>query len=494
MTIPLSDRVPSLGNILPHGEDWVIRLIPRRILVSMSAVVFACVAFTAMTGSVFERHTDMERVMTPIFCACFFLILLASIRLPDQRLYLVTNALKVVGGIMLLAGTIDGLAFFDPEDAGAENHLVFYVCWLPVYHAAIFYISSRGNALRWSLLFLAIFTVTVVVLSYIGPLPMHHDNVVVLYFSVFPQLAGILIVHFISVFREDLATERTRIQVLQDMTAKLRKESEAAERARQQAAASDRAKSIFVANMSHELRTPLNAILGFSQMMEMGTFGPIDSRYRGYAGDIRTSAEDLLGQINNILEVSRVDLGSDTMREEVTGTVDLVSGCIRLVQQKADDRKIGIFLHADANLPAVRIDPERMRQVITNLLSNAVKFNRAGGRVDVTVKEGADGSVVIQVADTGIGMSESEVRQSLDLFHQSDNGFIRKYQGVGLGLSIARSLIELHGGGIDIESTPGKGTAVSVTLPATRVSRAASGSPDAERASHGAPVIFARSA
>lgn len=468
MALSLLHNPRNRHDYVSDRHDWMVRLVPRRILVAVSALLFTCIAFTVATGTIWDRHTDMERITTPVFCVIFLIILLASIRLPDQHLHLVTTALKVAGGAILLAGIVDGLALFDPTAEEAENHLIFYVCWLPVYHAAIFYVSTRERALRWSLRFLAIFTLTVLVLSYVGPLPLHHDNVVILYFALFPQLAGILIVHFISVFREDLATERTRIRVLQDTASALQQESENAERARQQAEASDRAKSIFLANMGHELRTPLNAILGFSQMMESGVRGPLNETYQAYSGDIRTSAEHLLSQINSILEVSRIDLGADTMREEAVDVNQLIVSCIRLVQQRAVENEVSIEWDAGSAPLAVRADADKLKQVITNILTNAVKFNHPGGTVSIAAEVEAEGGIIIQVRDTGIGMTEAETVEALELFHQSDNGFIRRYEGVGLGLSIARSLVELHDGSIAIESTPGDGTTVKITLPSSR--------------------------
>ncbi len=488
MAISLLHQPRNRHDYVSDRHDWMVRLVPRRILVTVAAVLFTCIAFTVATGTIWDRHTDMERITTPVFCGIFLVILLASIRLPDQHLHLVTTAMKVAGGAMLLAGIVDGLALFDPTAEGAENHLIFYVCWLPVYHAAIFYISTRERALRWSLRFLAIFTLILVVLSYVGPLPMHHDNVVILYFSLFPQLAGILIVHFISVFREDLATEPTRIGVLQDTASALQQESENGERARQQAEASDRAKSIFLANMGHELRTPLNAILGFSQMMESGVLGPLNETYQAYSADIRTSAEHLLSQINSILEVSRIDLGADSMREEPVDVNALIVSCIRLVQQRAVEKDISIGSEVRSNPLVVRADADKLKQVITNILANAVKFNHPGGTVSVTAE--AEDGIIIQIRDTGIGMTEAETVQALELFHQSDNGFIRRYEGVGLGLSIARSLVELHDGAITIDSTRGHGTTVTIVLPSSRHIDGTGA--DTDPTDTGAAIIFAK--
>lgn len=443
-------------------------MIPRRFLVTVGAVLFTCCAFTAATGAIWSRHTDMERYTTPMFCGAFLLLLLASILTSDRHLHHVATGFKAFGGAMLLAGVVDGLVFTDPTAPTSDSHVAFYVCWLPVYYVATFYISRRRDAYLWSLRFLALFSLFVAVFSVIGPLPMHHDNVVLLYFSFFPQLAGIMIVHFISVFREDLASERTRVRVLRDNAAALQRESEAAERARQQAEASDRAKSIFLANMSHELRTPLNAILGFSQMMEGGMLGPLSPAYKGYASDICGSAETLLTQINDILEVSRIELGASTMREETIDLPELISSCTLLVRQRAEEKGVTIRVDATQPLPRLRADPAKMKQVITNIIANAVKFNRMDGTVTITTSIADDDALTIRITDSGIGMSHVEVEQALDVFHQSDNGFIRRYEGVGIGLSIARSLMELHGGSIHITSAPGKGTDVALSLPSSR--------------------------
>ncbi len=220
--------------------------------------------------------------------------------------------------------------------------------------------------------------------------------------------------------------------------------------------------------MSHELRTPLNAILGFSQMMEGGMLGPLSAAYKGYAGDIKGSAEGLLSQINDLLEVSRIELGTATMREETVDLAELVDSCTLLVRQRAEEKSVAITVDIAPDLPLLNIDPAKMKQVITNIVGNGVKFNRAGGSVVIAAATLEDGAVRIRITDTGIGMNPDEAEQALDVFHQSDNGFIRRYEGVGIGLSIARSLMELHGGTIRIGSTPGTGTRVTLDLPVSR--------------------------
>jgi signal transduction histidine kinase len=249
----------------------------------------------------------------------------------------------------------------------------------------------------------------------------------------------------------------------------LKEQTSALMRARDDAKAADRMKSAFLATISHELRTPLNAIIGFSEIMKGEIFGGIgNNQYRNYAADIFASGKHLLGIINDVLDFSRLDANALDLREEYIDPVQAIDGCVQFLQPQA--QKAGIALNAKHGDESIRLltDEKRLRQILINLLSNAVKFTHDGGNVSVSLERSELG-LSIAITDTGIGMSQTEISHAFERFAQIDSRLNRKYDGTGLGLPLAKKLVELHGGSLHIESEPKAGTTVTVTFPRTRV-------------------------
>jgi signal transduction histidine kinase len=241
--------------------------------------------------------------------------------------------------------------------------------------------------------------------------------------------------------------------------------------ARDVAEAANRVRGEFLANMSHELRTPLNAVLGFSEILEKELFGPLgDARYKEFVRDIHSSGKHLLEIIGNILDLAKVDAGKLEIYEDEFDLEDVMRGCIRLMTDSA--KSVGLTM--DLRLPRsplrLRADPTRLRQILLNLLSNAVKFSGGGEGVALTGEEDERG-LVLKVIDHGIGMTAEESVRAMEPFQQIDNSFSRRYQGTGLGLPLTKSLVDLHGGLMEIESAPGQGTTVTVILPKWRIMR-----------------------
>ncbi len=240
-------------------------------------------------------------------------------------------------------------------------------------------------------------------------------------------------------------------------------------RAKEEAELASRSKSEFLANMSHELRTPLNAIIGFADILKGAIFGPMgDPRYADYATDIRDSGLHLLKLINDVLDVSKVEFGKIELAEEAVDIVSVIEGCIRLMRERIDAAGLHLTQAMPLTLPLVQCDELRMKQVVLNLLSNAVKFTPAGGSITMRAKL-TDQGLGITVADTGIGIAPGDIDKALRPFGQIDSRLARKYQGTGLGLPLAKSMIELHGGRLEIDSAPGAGTRVTLWLPVERM-------------------------
>jgi two-component system cell cycle sensor histidine kinase PleC len=244
-----------------------------------------------------------------------------------------------------------------------------------------------------------------------------------------------------------------------------------AERARTAADAANAAKSLFLANMSHELRTPLNAILGFSEVTRDAIIGPLDARYRDYARDVHSSGQYLLRLINDILDTSKIEVGRMELRDEPVDVDELARECRRLVLEKAHDRNVTILTDIPANLPWLLADRLRIKQIVLNLLSNAVKFTPSGGQVWVSARLPEQGGLELAIADTGIGMKPEDIPLALEPFRQVDNTYARRYEGTGLGLPLSKTLVELHGGTLTVESQLNVGTTVKIWLPPQRLGK-----------------------
>jgi len=227
-----------------------------------------------------------------------------------------------------------------------------------------------------------------------------------------------------------------------------------------------RTKSEFLANMSHELRTPLNAIIGFSEIIKDQTFGPGHASYREYATDIHDSGCHLLRIINDILDIAKIEAGKLDLRHSELDVQGVIDGCHRLMRERAIGAGVTLTCETRGELPTIFGDATKLKQILLNPLANSVKFTPCGGVVALTVFRASDDRVAFEVRDTGIGMSAEDMPVALQPFRQIDNSHTRRYAGTGLGLPLAKVLTELHGGELLIDSELGRGTVITVLLPA----------------------------
>ena len=236
------------------------------------------------------------------------------------------------------------------------------------------------------------------------------------------------------------------------------------ERARAELEEVSRHKSAFLANMSHELRTPMNAIIGFSDVLDQGMAGELTDKQRRYVEDIRGSGHHLLGLINDVLDIAKIEAGRYELDVTRFALGDALLEAKRLVTDRAAEAGVTLTSDIDQSVGWIDADPRKVRQILLNLLSNAVKFTPHGGRVDLRASM-SNGNYEISVVDTGIGIPPADQDSIFDEFTRLNGG---STEGTGLGLALARRFVELHGGRIFVDSAPGRGSTFTFTLPAQR--------------------------
>jgi PAS domain S-box-containing protein len=296
---------------------------------------------------------------------------------------------------------------------------------------------------------------------------------------------------FVEILSTQLGAALHTIKQLDDMrllTEQLRIRSEEITTKNKQLEEASRMKSEFLANMSHELRTPLNAIIGFSEVIMNGLTGPVNAEQEQYLSDVLSSGHHLLTLINDILDLSKVESGYTTLHFELTDPATLVATGLAMLRERSAARHVTLSSSIEPGLEKLYLDPRRTRQIVYNLMSNAVKFASDGGPVDISLqrvprariesmREGpdirlfppldkvCDDFLGISVSDTGIGIGAEDMQRLFEPFIQIDSSYSRKHDGTGLGLALVRKLVELHGGGLMLQSAPDKGSRFTVWLP-----------------------------
>ena len=273
----------------------------------------------------------------------------------------------------------------------------------------------------------------------------------------------------ISTIRDSDGTAIHYLAVKEDITS-AKAAMEELRHAKEDAEYANHVKSQFLASMSHELRTPLNAIIGFSDMIMSEFLGPIGAdKYKEYLGDIHDSGEHLLELITDILDMSKIESGMMELHEDPVELSRVIDACHKLIRHRAQDKSITLTIDLPAQSPVLWGDEVRIKQILINLLTNAVKYTPAGGDVALTLEWREQDGLKMTVSDTGIGMSKDDIPRAMEPFAQVSDIMTSEREGVGLGLFLTRSLVEMHDGTLTLESTPGEGTQAIVHLPPARV-------------------------
>ncbi|HUT48746.1 MAG TPA: HAMP domain-containing sensor histidine kinase [Alphaproteobacteria bacterium] len=237
-----------------------------------------------------------------------------------------------------------------------------------------------------------------------------------------------------------------------------------------EANAASEAKSRFLAIASHELRTPLNAIIGYTEAMQSGIYGPMaDGRVRQAVTDIHGSGKRLLTIVEDVLELTNAAQGTVELEESVFDLAALIAEMQSAFESECAKKGIELYVIVDPGLPSLSADPRLVRRILSNLLSNALKYTNKGGEVWLTAGAVDDGALSIWIKDTGIGIAPDKLERAMEVFGQVEDDLNRRYEGIGIGLPLTRSLIELHGGSFSVESKVGRGTRVRLTFPAERI-------------------------
>jgi two-component system, cell cycle sensor histidine kinase PleC len=349
--------------------------------------------------------------------------------------------------------------------------LLYGLCWTALLvHPASFDVASNTLMMFLMLLVIAALAATAPVTSAIAfnfVLSGTFDNYVLALLALAAEGYFALLAH--RLHWTTLATLEARAEK-DALIGELEQAKEISDEARHRAEAANVAKSRFLAQMSHELRTPLNAILGFSEVMKSEIFGAhAVAVYKEYSSDIHNSGVHLLNLINEILDLSRIEAGRYELNEEAVSLVHVVADCHHLLKLRASNRGITIHEVFEQDMPRIWGDERAIRQIVLNLLSNSIKFTPQGGEIWLKAGWTASGGQYLSVKDTGSGIAEDEIPVVLASFGQGSNSIKSAEQGAGLGLPIAKSLIDMHGGTFTLKSKLRIGTEVIITFPPERV-------------------------
>lgn len=420
-----------------------------------------------------SRKYDIEYLSLYMMAAAYYAFICYLFR--DGRVLFIDKLVYAMSAVFCILAIF--VAPFAPPGSTTLLREPFQLVWVVIcivlggtmLRALLFDEHAKKDALVVLIAALSTFAYEVLTSMKIIHSSMELSNLLIIFVTSLHIRAFVLKFRRVEIERNALTTN------LRDANEVLKSKASELGRALQLAEVASKAKTEFLATMSHELRTPLNAIIGFSEMMKLQVFGPLGhQKYETYSKDINDSGTHLLDLVSDILDLSRVEAGSDVLFEEHVQVREIATQVLTSTRMLADKSGIRCTLEAPDNLPLLNVDERKIRQILTNLVSNAIKFNVPDGNVAIHLSCDAAG-YYISVRDSGIGMSESDIPKALARFEQVDGKLNRKYEGLGIGLSIVKALTEQHDGLLSVRSAVDVGTVVTVTLPIERCIFAAEG-------------------
>jgi signal transduction histidine kinase len=439
--------------------------------IRLLAILGSCLTTPVLFTFGWRRLAAGDSLLGSLLIACALGFLLSILMIPRAKDVSLLVTMNLAGAGCLLIYLLAA--------SGPSGHMAV---WLYVYPPAVFFLVGLRKGSFLSALFLAAVVFVLLFQNFFSYLPPLDPEFSIRFFT------SLWLVVFISFFYE-FVRDRYKGEISKNQ-ARLEEEKGKLLRAKRAAEAASRAKSDFLANMSHELRTPLNHIIGFTELINDKQVGELNEVQEEYLGDVLKSSRHLLSLINDILDLSKIEAGKLQMEISEVPLHGVLRNSFTMVKEKAMKHGIQLQEQIDGIPEVISADERKLKQVLYNLLANAVKFTPEGGRivlgarplvhrqggwvdrggrsVRVPLGNGAEGDwVEVWVRDTGIGLKPEDLQRIFAPFEQADNSASRKYQGTGLGLSLARQLVELHGGTIWAESAgAGKGATFSFVVPA----------------------------
>ena len=397
---------------------------------------------------------------TVLFSSIFLAILVTGSRYNRQIAYV----------WVAFSGLFNLLAVANALFVSPSPNLVFYLLWLPLYYIFLSFVLSGRAAffVGWGCFLAVVLMFSVYGLSGLSAgLDGREFNLLVQ--SAATQGGTLGLMYFFRVYRERFHHESKRSSEYRKIAAELEAAVQREQAAHQQVVIANQAKIHFLAGMSHELRTPLNAINGFSEMMSKEMFGPLENeKYREYIEDIHRAGVHLLAMVEDTLDIAKIEAGRMELQLEPVWLGRVAEDAINMTAGGKRGKSLDMRIELSPDLPRLTGDLRALRQIAINLVSNARKFTASGGSVTLRAKMAPDDGILFEVSDTGIGIPEEEITKVVEPFYHLNTALDPDQDSSGLGLSLVKRLVELHGGDLSIVSTVGKGTVVNCKFPPSR--------------------------
>lgn len=429
----------------------------------LAATVSVAATICYFLGFVNGLLTPLEHVAVPILAVTAFGLSISYLLLPKRWTRLLGNMFLLTTGAFLLSGQFDATY-------SADNNFEFYLVWLPAFYLMLTFADVRNQRFSLSIVFLVLSSLAMLSGLVLSDTTLNDLNGILMLNALLGQVVIVLCFSYLRDRLQKAGENAAEARALTFSAERLRLAADIAERAREQAEKANAAKSAFVANMSHELRTPLNAIIGFAEVLTTpDLYEQNRQRFPEYAEDIRKSGRHLLELVNDILDVAKIESGKMEVHEQQVNVLEALEASLSLVGYRDGSAMPHVDISATDPRIDLTADARQLTQMLTNVMSNAIKFTDPAGSIVCRTKLQADGTVAIEIEDSGVGMGPDILKNVTEKFVQGEDVYARSKNGSGLGLYLVKSMMELHQGACRITSKPAEGTTVSLVFPGYRL-------------------------